>query len=168
MIRLLAISLLTACATQTVTSATETPEIGVCGANADPQAGVTCAYSFVPPPVYQPPSYVRAEAIEINHLDYAHCTYSTDCNAPGTASSETGASCISVIGTGCPSRYVETPFYIDVLLPPGAVSPLDKYCPAVGHGMWNLQAAACSTLDYATEIDDQQLCCALRGQVDGA
>lgn len=136
-----------------LTSSIESEEIGICGANADPSTGVTCAYWLQDANI----SLTSSSAVEIDTQDYVRCTWTLVCILSATPKSYDGSqTCLSVVGTGCSSRTENVSITRDFLLPPGTpATGIAAYCSEPN---WSTQSQACRAI--ATPIEQgEDLCC---------
>jgi hypothetical protein len=150
---------LTACTIQhedgDATASSESEEIGACGANSDPSTGVICTYSVG----WSGSWFDSVTVIEQNTLDYAHCTWMVACRDQATPTSGTsGATCLSVIGTGCSDKNENVPIIYDVLMPPGTPANQAAQVCRDNSPSYNAVYNACRSL--GTPVDQgEDLCC---------
>jgi hypothetical protein len=136
----------------------EAQAIGVCGANADPTTGVRCSYRFNP--LQRFPDLTGVEIFERNSVDYVRCRWSVTCKSDdGLATSDSGARCLSTIGTGCAQTTEAASMVFEIALPAGTPATGARLACEVNTAP-SQQAinTACGALDRTVE-QYEDLCC---------
>jgi hypothetical protein len=142
----------------------EQEEIGACGANADAATGVMCTYthlaangSFA--------TFASSTTFEKDGFDYVRCSWSIECLTEITPKSDSGAACLSVIGTGCNEGSLTGTLAQEHLLPPGTTADkVNAFCE--GHSpAFDARRMFCTSLNHTTE-QYEDLCCIARKKAD--
>ena len=147
----------------------ESPEIGVCGANADPVTGVICKGYFSASNNGWL-TFGSSEAFEQDGFDYVRCTWNTNCARTYYPISPDGVGCNSVIGTGCPEfATVSGTLVYSYKLPVGTMAnQLDAYCQKPGHEpSYSAVDDECRKMTSTIEQYEDQCCVPRQPKPDG-